>query len=231
MKAQTPAKRQKTSELAKKVAQPKRKPNVPRNYTTVNLGLGFPKRLCCTLKYTGSASLTSTAGSVATLRYSCNGLFDPNISGVGHQPLYFDNLMAIYNHYTVIGSKLTARFCPSSASTGPGIFAIMQNDDTTAAGIDVPNVTEQTLSTGIRLIPIGLSSPMSATLKWSAKRTFGGSVLANDNLQGNATSNPLEQSYYDMRYQDSGGGNSALIVYVEVEYTAIFDELKDQAEN
>lgn len=207
------------------------RPKYGANLTSVNLGLGFPKRLTCTLKYTGTHTLTSTAGSVAVQRYSCNGLFDPDITNAGHQPLYFDNLMAIYNHYTVIGSKITVRLCPASATTGPGLFAMFQNDDTSSSAISVGQVSEQTLSSVVKLLPVGQSDSVTTGLTWSAKKTFGGSVLGNDNLQGTVGANPTEQSYYELRYSDAGAGNSAILVIAEVQYTAVFDEIKDQTEN
>ena len=36
-----------------------------------------------------------------------NSLFDPNLSGLGHQPRGFDQLMAVYEKYTVVAAKIT----------------------------------------------------------------------------------------------------------------------------
>ena len=49
-----------------------------------------------------------------------NSLFDPDFTGTGHQPYYFDQFATIYQRYTVIGSKLTATFTPIPAAiNGP----------------------------------------------------------------------------------------------------------------
>lgn len=205
--------------------------NVPRNYTSVNLGLGFPKRVVSTLKYVGQHEITSTTGAVGVFRYSCNGLFDPNITGTGHQPMYFDNLMAIYRHYTVIGSKITVRMIPVTSTQGPAGAAVFINDDTSLAVNSLLAASEQSSGTKTVLFAVGQSSPQVLTKTWSAKQTFGGSVLGNDQLQGTVSANPPEQSYYDIVYQDFGAATSKVHVIVELEYTAVFDELQDQAEN
>lgn len=208
------------------------KKNVPRNLTSVNLGLGFPKRVVCTHKYVGFRDLTSTTGLVGTYRFSCNGMFDPDSTGVGHQPMYFDNLTAIYDHYTVIGSKLTLKVVPKNVTQGPGAVAVFVNDDTSTAITNIGTAVEQSSGTSALLLPVGQSVPLTVTKYWSAKKTFGGSILGNDNLQGNASADPTESQFYDICYQDIGTGSasSTIQLWVEIEYTAVWDELRDQAQ-
>lgn len=206
------------------------KKNVPRNLTSVNLGVGFPKRVVCTLKYAGYRDLTSSTGLYATYRYSCNGLYDPDITGTGHQPMYFDNLMSIYNHYTVIGSKITVKVVPKSATQGPGALAVFVNDSASTNMTNIGNVFEQSSGSQTRLLAPGQSGPLVIVKTWSAKQTFGGSILGNDDLQGNVGANPVEQSYYDIVYQDltTSPTTATVQVFVELEYTAVFDEIKEQ---
>lgn len=224
-----------TSRQAKKgkssLSQKTRLRNVPRNLTTVNLGVGFPKRLCLTQKYVAFPSITSTLGVLGSYRFSCNGLFDPDITSTGHQPLYFANLSAIYDHYTVIGSKITVRFVPLSDTQGPAAAAIFVNDDTTLSVTNVGNAMEQSSGTTAVLLPVGQSVPLVITKTWSAKKTFGGSILGNDNLQGTVAANPTEQSYYEIIYQDLNTAQTSTVkCIVELQYTAVWDELKDLAQ-
>lgn len=213
-----------------KLASSQKKKNVPRNLTSVNLGVGFPKRVTCTLKYATSVSVASTIGAVNSHLFSCNGMYDPDITSTGHQPLYFDQLMAIYDHYTVIGSKLRVRACPNTLNQ-IGAVAIFVNDDTTTSITDIATISEQSSGTQLKVLPIGINEPVLLNSSWSAKQTFGGSVLGNDNLQGTASSNPTEQSYYQICYQDLGAATTTCRFIVEIEYIAVFDELKDQNQN
>lgn len=51
----------------------------------------------CELGFTINPGLASAGDYV----FSLNGMFDPNITGVGHQPAGFDQYMAIFEAYTV----------------------------------------------------------------------------------------------------------------------------------
>ena len=77
---------------------------------------GFPDTLQTTLRYQETLSLSSSSGALFGYVYNLNGLYDPNHTGTGHQPLYFDQLMTIYNHYIVIGAKITVKFTAYPAS-------------------------------------------------------------------------------------------------------------------
>ena len=65
-----------------------------------------PLKMAATLLYSDQITLNPAAGTVSKHVFSANGLFDPNITGVGHQPRGFDQYMALYNHYTVIGARI-----------------------------------------------------------------------------------------------------------------------------
>jgi len=63
----------------------------------------LPDNFSCTLKYCSSKAYTTGAGGIvgATNTYQLNGLFDPDTTGVGHQPYGFDQITPFYAAYTV----------------------------------------------------------------------------------------------------------------------------------
>lgn len=141
-------------------------------------------------------------------------------------------MSAIYNHYTVIGSKITVKVSPASVSNGPGAVGIMLNDDTNASALtNISAVCEQTQGKMLKLIPAGANNVYKLTHKWSAKKTFGGSILGNDNLQGSISANPVEQTHFQVFYQDLGVATSSVNIICEVEYIAVWDELKEVAQS
>lgn len=200
---------------------------VPR--TISNLGKGFPKRLQITHKYNENVRLNSVSGALALWRFSCNALFDPNITGGGHKPMYFNQLAAIYDHYCVIGAKIKITIMPDFAVTLPTAYGINVNDDTTVTASTAADFSEQTQSK-IHYFTFNNSDPKHLSATWSAKKFFGGSILANDELQGSATSVPQEQSYFVLYLQavDQISTASAYAA-VDVEYITIWKELKDIA--
>jgi len=193
----------------------------------VNIGVGFPKRMTVTHKYVDGFVQLSSNGSKTNYNFSCNGMYDPNTSGGGHQPLYFDQLTALYNHYTVIYSEIKATFVPLLSSTTPLAYGVLINDDTTTTPGNYNEMIEQAQVSGGYTTAIQTANPM-ASMKWSAKKYFGGSVLANTDLQGTVTSNPTEQSYFTCFIQPLDALTACAVnLIVEVTYVAVWSEVKD----
>lgn len=199
------------------------------NRSIVNLGQGLPKKIMVTHRYRESFPVTSTTGGIGNYLFSCNGLYDPNTTGSGHQPMYYDQFSALYDQYTVIGSRITYLIVPSTSSTVPVKIGVFINDDTTSTPTSVDNISE--LPSGkMYILPQNSTKTLVIRKNWSAKKTFGGSVLGNDSLQGTISTNPSEQSYYQISMQSIDSFSTCTIfVQALVEYIVIWDELRDIA--
>lgn len=211
----------------KTTKKPKNKKAVVNRSTAV-MGMGFPKKLQFTHKYTERVTVTSTSGVMANYLWACNGLFDPNTSGVGHQPMYFDQMKVLYDHYCVIGSKIKLTVMPNFEVTSPIAFGVFINDDGTTTGTNFQTLDEQ--NTGkIKYLTFNNSDPQVITATWSAKKYFGGSgVLSNNSLQGDSNNNPDELSYFNFFLQNVDMTNtSSAYVVAEIEYITIWKEIKD----
>jgi len=82
-----------------------------------------------TLKYYEfvSFSMATTVGSQQL--FNLNSLFDPNRTGTGHQPYYYDNLALMYNRYRVLRAKWRITV---SASLGVLAAVVPMNGTTTS---------------------------------------------------------------------------------------------------
>lgn len=190
----------------------------------------FPFQLVTTLRYHEYVSIALNASGYGWATFSCNNLYDPNIGGTGHQPMYFDQLMQIYNHYTCLRSKITVTPVGGVNSYTPdvvnGTLTLVIDDDTSPSLASVddaperPGAVSKTFNTGTGPIP-------SLVKYWNSGITFPGDALSRDELQGTASTGPSEQSYYII-FLNMGTGiaSTTRTVRVEVEYTAVFDEWK-----
>jgi len=198
----------------------------------VSLGKGFPDKLMATLKYREYISLTSTTGILQNYHFSANGLYDPNITGTGHQPMFFDQYMALYNHYHVIGSKIKVTFLNSGSAGQASAVGVYLNDDSTTLSTTYTAFSEQP-NVAMKIMGIGATDDREViNYKYSAKKTFGGTVMSNNALRGSVSANPTEAVNYNVFLQtlDSLTTNT-LFVWVELEYIAVFTELKDFAQS
>jgi len=190
--------------------------------------IGPPLQLSMVLSYSDFVAIASAAGVIGTQKFRCNGLFDPDVTGTGHQPLYFDNFMAIYDHFTVTKSKLTWKFCNPTGLTTPSHVAAYIDDDTSAVTTFLA-ASEQNTASWTTLMPTD-NSTHTFTKYWDAVKYFGPNPLANDNLQGTASADPSEQSIFTLVYSNSAA-NSTLTGVVNIQYHVTFDELKTQEVN
>lgn len=191
--------------------------------------LGFPRMLKFKHIYVESGELISGA-STSSYQFRCNGMNDPNFTGTGAQPMYFDQIAAIYNHYTVIGSKCTMTLIPKgTTATEPFRVAAFVNDDSTfTPGGSLETIAGQKGAV-IRNSAGGINpKPIKITLKWSAKKMFGPSIMGNNDLQGTSAADPVEQSFFSF-YQRPFDGVTSIATWwtVRIEYIAVWKELKD----
>ncbi len=86
---------------------------VPMLHSTTNRrNAPLPKRLKATFIYADEEDLNSGAGTIAVHVFSCNGMFDPDVTAAGHQPRGFDQIMPFYDHYTVIAFHIECVYMP-----------------------------------------------------------------------------------------------------------------------
>ncbi len=152
--------------------------------------------------YDFAQSITVAGAGQATSKFfTANGLYDPDISGTGHQPIGFDQMMLMYNQYTVTSSSIVCRFTCDGV---PAVVGIYLSPDTTAI-TDPIRLMENGLITTALVDAASASSgtgqrQVEVKLNCDVARYFGrprGRTLLNDvDLQGTAASNPAEQVYF-----------------------------------
>lgn len=171
--------------------------------------------------------VTFNTGSVNTggFVFTANGLYDPNITGVGHQPMGFDQMMLFYEHYTVTNAKLTVT-----------LYNYTSTESVMVGVLVAPDATIET--NYYKLLENGL-----LTRKWLSKETNSNNmhtftvscnlskvngkkdVKSEDDFRGDIASNPPEQTYFHL-FAYNQISTTICTVYGEVviEYDAIFTE-------
>ena len=115
---------------------------VPLNQRPGHKGHPFGKQFYTKLRY-NEAHTFSAAGAAnfaSSYEMNLNSLFDPNESGVGHQPMGFDQLMSIYEKYTVVAAKITVAYLPDT--TVPSVVGLRLKDGNTTTLVDKKKLIE-----------------------------------------------------------------------------------------
>lgn len=221
----------------KKTYRKKRKYNKKRKNNIFRpqrlLKVGFPKTTVVKLRYCEYINLDPGVATIAKHVFGANDCFDPNATGVGHQPYGFDQWSQLYNHYTVIGSRITAQFSNTSGSTiGLNYCGINLSDDaTTTSSID--HMLEQGL-TKYKMIAgnSGQSNAMkTVSCNYSAKKFFNiTNISDNQDRLGTVTSaSPGERANFVVWI---GSANPAIDqadfeVMVKIDFIVMFGEPKE----
>jgi len=140
---------------------------------------GFPSNKIVQMRYVeGLAVTASTAANIFRQVFNISSIYDPYVTGSGHQPLGHDQWSAFYNHYVVLGAKVSATTCPKdhSANGDPIALAIKIDDDGTTGttNYSIPQLIERgasgqyAVSSGV----LAASHPMSTTAFYSTKKFF-----------------------------------------------------------
>lgn len=196
----------------------------------------FAKTTKMAFRYVDTVTINPDAGSnFVYLTYSANGMYDPDTTGIGHQPYGFDQYMQFYNHYTVIGAKMNVKFqapAPTTTAAGTAYVGIMQTAGPTP-GITSINTVQESKRSNCRIQPLaGTARATSINSTVNLSKVFGQKVLQEDNNAGTATSQPAEQWYWQIMAATNSVGvvnPDPIQCLVTIDYIVILHEPKDIA--
>lgn len=189
-------------------------------------GFGFPEQFQTTLKYVEKITIDPPVGGAVTpYTFSANGLYDPNYSGGGHQPMYFDELMLVYKHYNVLRSKITWKILSGSSGNlvDSGWCAIQQDAVSNPSAILLTTLLEQSSVNKVKFLSWAYGSTNSVTLT----KTFNQKSITNNKLDfdtgGTVTTNPSNKQYYHLLFGAGDAGDvQGQYCLVEIHYTVLF---------
>lgn len=90
----------------------------------------FPREMKVTLNYHDFFAIVTTAGVSNDHTFNLNSIFDPDLSGTGHQPLGSDQWATLYGRYRVDSVRATVTGVTNS--THGAVYVMIANNTTTA---------------------------------------------------------------------------------------------------
>lgn len=189
----------------------------------------LPFKLVTNLSY--HSNYTTGAGGAAgamTVRiYNAGGLYDPDYSGTGHQPLGFDQIMPMYDHYVVLGATIMVKAAPGTSTYNNTIVGVSGNaivtlktsaqdyQEAACCTWDIMS-TYTNIPTRGRLIQgynpkvhLGISNPLSS-----------------DKLQGTISAVPADNWFWHVFVQPANASEThpPITLEVQIDYKVAFIE-------
>lgn len=190
-----------------------------------SLSSPMPMSITSKLKYDSAWTLDPAAGSAAVHVFSANGLYDPDITGVGHQPRGFDQIMTMYDHYQVTGAKITVQFLGSNANTS-GMICFVSTQDAAPTLTPTDYMESNKVSFNGIVQTAATTGSTRLTQKYSSKQWFNTAASSAGRLQGTTGTNPSEQVYFHVGCYPSflATEPQSITFHANIEFIATFTE-------
>jgi len=207
----------------------KRRPQKKKNFgrkkfqmTTVNRGLQpFASRYITKMKYSDSIALSAL--NAYQYAFNLNSCFDPNATGLGHQPYGFDQLTPIYNRYRVISTKYVINAYNNTNAIRFGCIAT--ND-----GAPINNMSELAESPRAQTrVQLPNGSTQSIIGRISMPSLMGRTkvqYMTDDRYQSLVTASPAELGLLTIYGQTINDTTTDVSVVITLEYTVEFFDPK-----
>jgi len=137
----------------------------------------------------------------------------------------FDQMNVLYNHYTVLRSRITATVTNSS-TTVPMVAGVLVSGSST-----VTTSQEQLVENGdCEYVALGFAGSMGSTAKLARQvnlAKFQGidDVMDDPNMRGDSASNPAEQAYFHVFAFALNSATSITATFIiRLEYDVMFHE-------
>jgi len=197
-----------------------------------------PMRKLAKLKYVSYYGFTNTNGALGVVAFRANGMYDPEVAVGGHQPYGFDQLMAMYDHFTVVSSSINVQLV-NHADPGqdaePNVIGVSLVDTPgrvlSAYGVAGVNILEmpfvsKTLVDG----PAVMQKDRSVNCHFNASKFFGkplSTMIGDSEYRGSVAADPTEDATFEVfRIPFQADENNRQDVVITIIYTAWFTEPK-----
>ncbi len=190
----------------------------------------MPDTMPAVLKYSDNGFLYNGTVNWTIRQWSGNGLFDPDISGVGHQPRGYDELSAIYGKYIVYASKIYL-FGTNRSTTEQVQFGVWPAVGTPALTEDYDFYEKQYLRSA--LVGVSTSGNAQKNLRLYATtksvkgfRKLGPQDASYVGASGNSGSNPGDTWIWAVAANSIVDGEYNFNIHTVIKYYCMFFDRK-----
>lgn len=184
----------------------------------------------CKLKYCENFQFNiSNLTPMVNRVFRVNDLFDPNFTGVGHQPFFRDQLYTLYSRARVLSSKITVQFAPNSNQAVEVVLAPISDG---AVDTDYTLLRERKGAKST-IVNLGALKYLSAVSKTSTALGVPKDTVLKDDRFIQYISGVLDVSatnYWQLgaNLMDPSGTACIVMTSIKIEMVALFSDVIQQ---
>jgi len=181
--------------------------------------IGFPATTTTKHRYIGAGILNAAVGALGIYQFRTNSLFDPDLTGTGHQPYGFDQWKTYYGTYMVTRSQIAVECFCGAAPTLAGVYTSTESSTgfTDAIFYGEPGRGQS----GVLNTVFG--GPRIFEARWDLR-----DIPNHDPADYSAlvSTNPANSDFYTVFSQDSFGLAASPVLYwaVCIEFEAVWKD-------
>jgi len=184
------------------------------------------------LYYDSRFEMTQASGLLTVHYFRANDVYDPDSSGVGHQPIGFDQAMLFWEQFAVFSSKISVTFRSNTTDsmrvgvflnpdqTNPTIQQLMENGYCKSAVVQGA-ASASSISGYHAVKTVNLTCDNVRYFQMKNKEAY----FSNPNFIGNVASSPVELVYFGVFAFNQVNANPIDVFFdVELSYDVRFQE-------
>lgn len=194
-----------------------------RKNTNISLTRGrlvVPDIAIMSMKYVQRQAVAPVAGAVFDQVYRGNGMFDPDVTGTGHQPNGFDEWGAFYKVYRVFASKIQTRLVAAATGTAVAtaeISIIPSVSSSDYVDVDPEIVRENPQGKGILVMPG--AGPQNLNHYMTSEKMLGSKINQNPDASSIFSTVPAQQWFWHINIQAADESTTLdMVLYSEITY-------------
>jgi len=179
------------------------------------------------MRYHTEIVMDNPTGGIADYHtFRANGPFDPDFTGTGNQPRYFDQWSALYNKVTICSSNCKVMFANEDANNAStfmnSVFGVIHSTDQTPPG-SIGKVDMMEAPYSKYAIASG-NNAKTVSLTWKPDIYYIGATIFDEDIASVVTTVPIRQCWFHVwtASQVTGVTVSGKTYNVVIEYDAIF---------
>lgn len=194
----------------------------PYNRVSQMSVVGTPTGMRMSMKYATHVQLSSGMLPYDEHVFRAFSIFDPDQTGVGHQPLGHDQWAALYTRYRVLGAQITVKFSDQTQLAAgtqqtPTTCVVCLNTNTTTLD-DSETAIETPMSRNVQLGRGGNSKTVyfPYVSAWKSQGDMGG--LTEDDYSATFGNNPNADAYFHILAERAGSSTVDTAAQVTIVY-------------